>query len=223
MPKSPAELSNAVGDYLKAIWLLGRGEAVSTNDLAGHLDVSAPSVSGMLARLQEQGWIDYERYRGARPTLSGEREALRLLRRHRLLETFMIVHLGYGWDEVHDEAERLEHAVSDRFSEQLATLLGHPSHDPHGDPIPNADGSMPTTPNTPLAEAAIGSILTVSRLLSQEADVLAYLNSLDIRPGKRLRVIRREPLGGLMYVEVAGKEQAVSKELALLIRGGMTD
>ena len=223
MPKSPAELSNAVGDYLKAIWLLGRGEAVATNDLAAHLGVSAPSVSGMLARLQEQGWIDYERYRGARPTLSGEREALRLLRRHRLLETFMIVHLGYGWDEVHDEAERLEHAVSDRFSERLAALLGHPSHDPHGDPIPNADGSMPTTPNTPLAEAVVGSVLTVSRLLSQEADVLAYLNSLDIRPGKRLRILSREPLGGLLHVEVAGKEQVVSKELALLIRGGVAD
>lgn len=223
MPKSLGEVSSAVGDYLKAIWLLGRGEAVSTNDLAAHLGVSAPSVSGMLVRLQEKGWIDHERYRGARPTEAGTREALRLLRRHRLLETFMIEHLGYRWDEVHPEAERLEHAVSDRFSERLAALLGHPSHDPHGDPIPNADGSLPITPNTPLAEAAVGSVLTVSRLLSQEADVLAHLNSLDIRPGRPVRILGREPRGGLLHVEVAGKEQVVSKELAQLIRGGVAE
>jgi DtxR family Mn-dependent transcriptional regulator len=219
MTKSSVELSSSVGDYLKAIWLLGNGEAVSTNDLAAHLAVSAPSVSGMLARLQERGWIDYERYRGARPTASGINEAMRLIRRHRLLETFMIEHLGYGWDEVHDEAERLEHAVSDRFSERLAALLGHPTHDPHGDPIPKSDGSLPTTPNTPLAEVEIDATLTVSRLLSQDADVLAHLNSLGIRPGTRVTVLGREPLGGLLRVAIDGDDTAVSKELAQLIRG----
>jgi DtxR family Mn-dependent transcriptional regulator len=219
MAKSSVEISSSVGDYLKALWLLGNGEAVSTNDLAAHLAISAPSVSGMLARLQDRGWIEYERYRGARPTAAGTKEAMRLLRRHRLLETFMIEHLGYGWDEVHHEAERLEHTVSDRFSERLAALLGHPTHDPHGDPIPTPDGSLPTTPNTPLAEVEIGATLTVSRLLSQDTDVLAHLTNLGIRPGTRVTVLGREPLGGLLRVAIDGHDDAVSKELAQLIRG----
>lgn len=173
----------------------------------------------MLARLRDDGLVLYEPYRGATLTPRGEREALNLLRRHRLVETFMIEHLAYRWEEVHDEAEAIEHVISDRFSEALAGLLGHPSHDPHGDPIPNVDGHLPATPNTPLAELDPGQTLRVARLLTQESDVLTHLGKFGVQPGSRLTVRSREPLGGLLEVEIDGRTRALSKELATLIRG----
>jgi DtxR family transcriptional regulator, Mn-dependent transcriptional regulator len=134
--------SSSVGDYLKAILELSREGAASTKDVADRLSVSAASVSNMFVRLQEMGLADYERYRGASLTQAGRVEALRLLRRHRLIETFLLRSLGYSWEDVHAEAERLEHSVSDGFTERLAEFLAHPTHDPHGDPIPAADGSL---------------------------------------------------------------------------------
>src|ERR671920_2505879 len=136
--------SSSVGDYLKAIWELAvdAGDVASTKGVAERLSISAASVSNMFARLQEMGLVEHERYRGATLTERGRREALRLVRRHRLIETFLLEHLGYPWQEVHDEAERLEHAVSDGFTGRLAELLGHPDHDPHGDPIPSAEGTL---------------------------------------------------------------------------------
>src|SRR5215212_10207302 len=123
MPRSP---SSSVGDYLKAIWECAEEEAASTKDVADRLSVSPASVTNMFARLREMGLVEYERYRGATLTERGRSEALRLVRRHRLIETFLLEHLGYAWQEVHNEAERLEHAVSDGFTERLAELLGHP-------------------------------------------------------------------------------------------------
>jgi DtxR family Mn-dependent transcriptional regulator len=212
-------LSSSVGDYLKAIWTVANTKPAPTNAIAEALGVSSASVSGMLSRLQDSGLIEYERYRGVRLTEQGEREALRLMRRHRLLETFMIEHLGYTWDEVHDEAEAIEHVISDRYTERLAALLNHPTHDPHGDPIPTLDGTLPDTPNTPLTEADIGATLRISRLRTQDADILTYLAKLGIQPGQCLRVLEREPLGGLLHIVVEGKTIAVSKELATLVRG----
>lgn len=220
MPKAAVNsLSPATGDYLKAIWLVAGTETASTNVLAAHLGITAPSVSGMLARLQEQGLVAHERYKGAQLTAQGEREALRLLRRHRLIETFMLEQLGYRWDEVHEEAERLEHAVSERFTERLAALLGNPSHDPHGDPIPTADGSLPATPNTPLSDLEPGQALRVFRLKTQEAQVLSYLAELKLHPGQQITVSEREPLGGLLHVRIADERQVLSKDLAVLIEG----
>src|SRR5215213_8330067 len=136
--------SSSVGDYLKAVWELAVDAegAASTKSVATRLSVSPASVTNMFARLQEMGLVRYERYRGATLTERGRKEALRLVRRHRLIETFLLKHLGYDWQEVHDEAERLEHAVSDGFTGRLAELLGHPDHDPHGDPIPSAEGTL---------------------------------------------------------------------------------
>lgn len=221
MSKHLAEsnLSQSVGDYVKVIHALSADEAASTSKIASALGVAAASVSNMLARLHDDGLVSYEAYRGATLTPRGEREALRLLRRHRLVETFMIERLGYTWDEVHDEAEAIEHAISDRFTEALAELLGHPSHDPHGDPIPGADGSLPDTPATPLAELEPGQILQVARLLTQEGDVLTHLTTLGIQPGTRIEVQSREPLGGLLEVRIDDGIRALSKELATLIRG----
>ena len=214
-------ISISIEDYLKAIWLVAQEGVASTNTLAEQLQVASPSVSAMLGKLQDAGFVSHERYRGVTLTARGRQEALRLLRRHRLVETFLLEHLGYGWDEVHGEAERLEHAVSDRFTERLAEFLGHPSHDPHGDPIPEADGTLPDTPNVPLAEVEVGRALQVSRLLSQASDVLSYLADVGIQPGVRLEVTRREPVGGLVHVTLGDKQEVLSKELAMLIRGAV--
>src|SRR5919199_924559 len=153
---TPIQPSSSVGDYLKAIWELAGSSAASTKDVAERLSVSSASVTGMFGRLQEMGLVRYERYRGASLTRRGLREALRLVRRHRLIETFLMEHLGYSWQDVHEEAERLEHAVSDEFTERLAELLGHPGRDPHGDPIPAADGTLVLEKSRPLSEAGVG-------------------------------------------------------------------
>lgn len=214
---SDAELSRAVGDYLKAIWqLTGEGPA-STGDIARALGVTAPSVTGMLTRLNGQGLVTYRPYRGAELTTQGKLEATRLLRRHRLLETFMIRELGFGWDEVHEEAERLEHVVSDDFTERLATHLGEPDFDPHGDPIPRRDGTLPHGPDTPLSEAPRGERFVVHRVLSQDGEVLSYLRGLGIEPGRRLRVVGGEPGGNLLRLRVdrRGHESEVGLSTAL--------
>ena len=212
-------LSQSGEDYVKAIHDLSASGPASTSSIAEALGVAAASVSSMLAKLRDDEFVSYQPYQGATLTSRGEREALRLLRRHRLIETFMIDRLGYSWDEVHEEAETIEHAISDRFAEALAALLEHPTHDPHGDPIPNADGSLPETPSTPLAELAPGQTLQVARLLTQESDVLTHLTKLGVKPGMRLTVRAREPLGGLVEVQIGGERRALSKELATLIRG----
>lgn len=220
MPKlSSSRLSKSAEDYLKTIWLSTRDGPVATGTVAGALGVTDASVSEMLGKLSEQGLVRYTPYHGAQLTGGGERAALDLLRRHRLLETFLAEYLGYGWDEVHSEAEALEHAVSARFTERLAARLGHPTHDPHGDPIPGADGTLPDTPDLPLADLGVGETLEVACLKTQAADVLAYLADLGVQPGHALTVVQREPLGGLLRVAVGGREVALSTTLATLIRG----
>ncbi len=220
MPKlESSRSSKSVEDYLKAIWLNARDGPASTGTIATSLGISDASVTGMLGKLNGLGVVSYRRYHGAQLTPSGEQQALQLLRCHRLIETFLIEYLGYRWDEVHSEAEALEHAVSDRFTERLAFRLGHPSHDPNGDPIPKADGTLPDTPNTPLAEVDIGDTLRVSRLLTQAKDILAYLADLGIWPGQGVKVHQREPLGGLLHITVQKEKTVISKELATLVRG----
>src|SRR5918999_5278008 len=140
--------SVSVGDYLKAVWEVAGSGAASTKEVAERLSIAPPSVTNMFVRLQEMGLVEYERYRGASLTRRGREEALRLIRRHRLIETFLLEHLGYSWREVHEEAERLEHAVSDGFTERLAEFPGHPDQDPHGDPSPpRTAASRRTTPS----------------------------------------------------------------------------
>jgi DtxR family Mn-dependent transcriptional regulator len=221
MPKDalPPDVSDAVGDYLKAIWTLSREGPATTNRVAAALGFTPASVSGMLGRLSDAGLVRHVRYRGATLTERGRREALRLVRRHRLVETFMIQRLGYGWDEVHDEAEAIEHAISDRFAERLAEMLDHPSHDPHGDPIPSSDGSLPETPDRPLAELPDGARLHVARLRSQDADVLGHLASLGIEPGAEVEVVGREPRGGVLHLRVGERRCALSRDLAEIVRG----
>ena len=193
--------SSSVGDYIKAIWDLGGVSSASTKDVAARLLVSPASVSNMFVRLQEMGLAEYERYRGATLTERGRSEALRLVRRHRLIETFLLEHLGYDWQEVHEEAERLEHAVSDAFTDRLAELLGHPDHDPHGDPIPSAEGILEADDSFPLSKAVEGQRLRISKVRDEDAAMLDYFGDRNLVPGRLLTVREVRAIDGVVIVE----------------------
>jgi DtxR family Mn-dependent transcriptional regulator len=155
----------------------------------------------MLGRLRERGLVDYERYQGASLTEAGRLEALRLLRRHRLIETVLLEHLGYGWEEVHEEAERLEHAVSDEFTERLAGFLGHPERDPHGHPIPSADGTLEPDFSFPLSAATAGQRVLIYRVGADEAAKLAHLEEQGLTPGRIVEVKEVRALDEVVTVE----------------------
>lgn len=175
--------------------------AASTKEISEHLSVAPASVTNMLGRLQEMGLVSYERYRGASLTGDGRAEALRLVRRHRLIETFLLGHLGYSWEEVHDEAERLEHAVSDGFTERLAEFLGHPAHDPHGDPIPGADGTLEPDESFPLSEAGEGESVRIYKVGDEDAATLDYLADHGLVPGRVLSIRETRAVDGVITVE----------------------
>jgi DtxR family Mn-dependent transcriptional regulator len=212
--------SSSVGDYLKAVWELAvdSGDAASTKDVAVRLSVSPASVSNMFARLQEMGLVSYERYRGATLTEKGREEALRLVRRHRLIETFLLEHLGYDWQEVHEEAERLEHAVSDGFTERLAELLGHPDHDPHGDPIPSAEGTMEVDDSFTLSRASAGRRLRIAKVRDEDAAMLDYFGDRNLVPGRWLTIREVRAIDGVVIVEDEDAEvHALGEPLARAI------
>ncbi len=187
-------LSSSQEDYLKQIFLLGDGtESVSTRDLSERLDVRPASVTGMVQRLAEQGLVIHEPYRGVRLTDGGRRVALEMLRHHRLLEAFLERVLGYGWDEVHEEAERLEHVISERFEACIAETMGHPTRDPHGDPIPDADLRLPPTGDeVQLTGLPRGATATLSRVGTQDRDSLNLLGRLGLTPGVVVKVLETD-------------------------------
>jgi len=203
-----------VEDYVKAIWEIAGADVASTKDVADRLLIAPPSATNMFVRLREMGFVEYERYRGVSLTERGREEALRLVRRHRLIETFLLEHLGYSWGEVHEEAERLEHAVSDGFTERLAEFLGHPGQDPHGDPIPAADGTMQPDDSFPLSEAAAGQRVRVSKV-GDEPSTLDYLGEHGLVPGRLLSVREVRKLDGVVIVEDEdGGSHALGEPLA---------
>jgi DtxR family transcriptional regulator, Mn-dependent transcriptional regulator len=206
--------SISVGDYVKAVWEVTGSGVASTKEVAERLSVSPASVTNMFVRLQEMGFVEYERYRGASLTRRGREEALRLIRRHRLIETFLLEHLGYSWREVHEEAERLEHAVSDGFTERLAEFLGHPDQDPHGDPIPAADGSFAPDDSFPLGQAEAGQRVRISKV-GDDPSVLEYLGEHGLVPGRLLSVREMRELDGVVIVEdEEGGSHALGEPLA---------
>jgi len=192
--------SVSVEDYVKAIWEVAGADVASTKDVAERLLNAPPSVTNMFVRLREMGFVEYERYRGVSLTERGREEALRLVRRHRLIETFLLQHLGYSWDEVHEEAERLEHAVSDGFTERLAEYLGHPDQDPHGDPIPAADGTIQPDYSFPVSAAAPGQRIRISKV-GDDPSTLDYLGERGLVPGRLLCVREVRELDGVVTVE----------------------
>lgn len=217
-------MSRATEDYLKAIYHLAhRGEAVTTGHLAHELGVSSPSVSAMVKRLEDGSLLARPDSRSFALTDSGERAALRVVRRHRLLETFLAHVLQVPWDEVHDEAELLEHALSDRLEERIDAALGHPTHDPHGDPIPPRDGPHEESWGVPLEAVAPGSRFVVERISDQDSAALRHLGDLGVRPGVILTVEEQAPFGGPRWVLVDGRRHPLGNPLTRLVHGQILD
>jgi DtxR family Mn-dependent transcriptional regulator len=208
-------LTAPVEDYLKAIYTIGRGTgAAATNEIAQRLAIAPASVSGMVRRLADQGLLAYERYHGVKLTESGRRAALRTLRRHRVIEAYLAQALGYPWDRVHDEAERLEHAASDELVDRMAATIGEPEVDPHGAPIPTRDGAVDETQYTSLAELAVGAAGVVVRVADEDPGMLRYLGELSILPGKRISVKARAPYDGPITIGVGRHEMSIGPALA---------
>lgn len=198
-------LSDAVEDYLKAIYNLQQQESpVSTNALAAHLKIMPASVTGMIKKLAEiqPALVSYQRHRGVTLTKAGEKIALEVLRHHRLIELYLTEALGYRWDEVDAEAERLEHVISEEFEERIARYLGHPTHDPHGDPIPAKDGSLPCEQGLRLTDVAAGETVCVLRVEDSDPALLRYLAEINIRPEVSVTVTARAPFDGPLHVRV---------------------
>lgn len=209
-------LSAPVEDYLKAIYeISGAAGSASTNDIAAALALAPASVSGMVRRLADQGLIAHERYRGVRLTLAGRRAALRTIRRHRVIETYLTRVLGYSWDRVHDEAERLEHAASDELIDRMAAAMGEPATDPHGAPIPTREGEVVEPALTPLSTLAAGERAVVQRVDDRDPSRLRYLAELGLLPGSELEVTERAPFEGPITVALArGGTRVIGNALA---------
>lgn len=184
-------LTASIGDYLKAIYeLTCDGKPANTSALAERLNLKPASVTGMLQHLAslQPPLVEYNKHRGATLTPDGERAALEVIRHHRLLETYLVEAIGYSWDEVHEEACRLEHVISETFEERIDALLGYPERDPHGDPIPTSELVMPACSEFPLLSLAVGDSAIVRRVKTHNAALLDYLKGLGIVPGTRLKV-----------------------------------
>jgi len=218
--RSSAPASEAVEDYAKAIYGLQHQEGgpVSTSALAERLGVAPSSVTAMLKRLDELGLVRYEPYHGVRLTAAGERVALEVIRHHRLLEAFLADALQMPWDRVHDEAEVLEHYISEDLERRIAEKLGNPSLDPHGDPIPTPDLAMAADRTTALDRLSVGDVATFSRVSDSDPEMLRYLAERGIRPGVWLRVMDLQPFGGPVFVEVGGREHVLGGDLAQKMR-----
>ncbi len=212
------EYTAPVEDYLKAIYELERaGGAAGTTEIAQRLQIAPASVSGMVKRLADQGLLDHERYRGVRLTDEGRRVALRTIRRHRVIEAYLTKALGYAWDRVHDEAERLEHAASDELIDRMAAAIGEPTTDPHGAPIPTREGTIAERRYVPLAELPISQRGTVLQVSDDDASRLRYLGELGLVPGAVVTVLDRTPFGGPLKLDVGGVERLVGPMLAQVV------
>jgi len=207
--------TRAQEDYLKALYLLhGDRNPVPTRELAQRLGISSPSVSEMVTRLSAQGLVEHDRYRGQQLTREGRRIALELVRHHRLLEMFLVQVLGYSWDEVHDEAERLEHVISERMEQRIFELLGRPELDPHGHAIPTVNGKVRAASNRPLSECQPGERVVVERVSDDDAGKLRELDRRGLRPGTRLDVVEESKFEGPIEVKHKGRRESVPLGLA---------
>lgn len=214
----PPSLTRSVEDYLKTIYRLSlSGQPASTSAIAQALDLAPPSVSGMIRRLSEQGLLQHEPYRGVELTTEGRRVALRMVRRHRIIEAYLVGMLGYTWDTVHEEAERLEHAVSEALIERMAEALGNPRFDPHGDPIPGPNGEIAELLLTPLSEIPLGETAEIRRVDTSHAERLRYLADRGLTPGTRVKIVGRDPFNGPIALERDGKREVIGSELAALV------
>jgi DtxR family Mn-dependent transcriptional regulator len=208
-------LTGQAEDYLKAIYELEqRNGTAGTNDIAARLRIAPASVTGMVQRLARLGLVESERYKGARLTDAGRTAALQLIRRHRIIESYLVERLGFGWEDVHDEAERLEHAASDELIARMAAAIGNPTEDPHGAPIPSPEGRVDETPLAALAQLAEGATATVVRMSDRDPQFLRYLDELGIRPGVQVQLVHRAPFDGPLTLAVDGASRAIGTSAA---------
>ena len=210
-------VSPKVEDYLKSIYRLQDGDTpVAPSALTAAMGVKPPTVTKMLQRMADDGLVHYERYQGARVTVRGEEQALEVLRHHRLLELFLTEYLGYDWSEVHDEADVLEHHISEKFEERIAALLGFPAVDPHGEPIPTVDLEIQSSGSQQsLGECEQGAIVVVSAVRDSSSDVLRYLGDAGVGLGTGLRVIEIAPFGMITAeIETTGGQFSVPADVA---------
>ncbi len=207
-------LSQAVQDYLKAIYSLQADDAVSTTEIANKMGVSGASVTGMLKRLSKMNLVDYSSYKGVKLTAQGEKVALHIIRFHRLLETYLHEKLNFSLDKVHDEACRLEHFISDEFIEKITEQLGDPHFDPHGHPIPTKNGHILEIDEILMSELEPGDNYEISRLSDKNPELLAYLENIGLLPGTILSIKNIEPFNGPLTIKYNKKEKIIGHEVA---------
>jgi DtxR family transcriptional regulator, Mn-dependent transcriptional regulator len=214
------ETSEAIEDYAKAIYALARRSdgPVSNGELAARLGVTPATATAMLKRLDGLGLVRHKPYRGVTLTAAGEKVALEVIRHHRLLESYLAEVLGMPWDRIHEEAEVLEHYISEELEGLIAAKLGEPSYDPHGDPIPGPDLAVPREQGRPLAELEPGEGGVFTRVSDSDPSMLRYLAERGITPGASLRVTARQPFDGPLFVEVGGVEHPLGGELVRRMR-----
>lgn len=215
-------ISKSEGDYLKAIYHLTQQEEITNTVLLSEtLNVKPPSVTSMLNKLlnQEPALVEYQKWRGVKLTDSGRRLALQLLRRHRLIEQFLVETLNYTWEEVHEEAEELEHVISDKFEEHLSLLLGDPQFDPHGDPIPDRELNFPHSDTMSLSSLPVDQTAIVRRVKASQSDLLGYLSQQGIIPGVKIKIKSRNPYDETLQLRVGEDEStyALGPEISKLI------
>lgn len=209
------ELPTRSQDYLKVLWDLSEhsgGAPVALKDVAARLEQKVPTASEAIKRLAAQGLVEHERYQGVSLSPAGRKLAMQMVRRHRLLETFLVETLDYSWDEVHEDADRLEHACSDRFIGRIDALLGSPDRDPHGDPIPDVGGGIEDLGTLTLASAPLDAPVTVERVCDEDPGLLRYLDRFGVELGNELRV--SDSVAGLLTVQTQGGEMSLAEVAA---------
>jgi DtxR family Mn-dependent transcriptional regulator len=214
-PISNEQISDTMRDYLGEIYRLGQGEAwVSTTALAERLNVSGPATVRMVRRLHEYGLAEHLPYKGVRFTPPGRKVALLNIRRHRLVERFLVDVLNFGWHDVHDEADALHKGITQRVEDRIDEMLGHPATCPHGEPIPSRDGVMPQIDDKPLTVLPTGTKGRISRVKIHEPEKLAYLAEIGLVPGVPFEVVNRAPFNGPLRLKIGRNEQVIGAELA---------
>lgn len=217
------KVSSSAEEYLLTLYRLETsGERAGSSQLAKMFGVKAPSVTGMLRRLSERGWVKYQRYRPPQLTPEGRKIAVQLVRRHRLLETFLVQSLDYDWDEVHEEVVKLEHSVSEKLLQRIDQKLGHPDYDPFGEPIPDAAGSLPDHSLVPLSRLQEGSDAEIGRVDNRSKHLRSVINQIGAFPGTPIKRLRG-PHGGKLSLRVGRREIQLDGELARLIWVRPTD
>ena len=191
---------------------------ITTSSLAERVGVSAPAVAAVVERLKRAGYVEHEPYKGMKLTSKGEHEALMNIRRHRLAEIFLVKVMGFGWHEVHDEADAMGAVISEAIAARMEQMAGYPKRCPHGEPIPTAEGIMPQVIDEPLSEVAAPTELVVSRVNTHDPEVLKYLFTLDLVPGQAINLVNRAPFNGPLRLRIGNHEQVIGHELASVLR-----